>query len=135
MKMIINPLNRTRTIGVKVNQDSYEALRTFAEKQGKPLGEWCREKLLEAAKPPTPSPTEHALMAEIAATQNITVRLLYEMAIGRKLSRDRVQEVLDSAHTAKYGDADERLEQALARPGGSRPAMSSPAEREEVIEP
>jgi hypothetical protein len=53
-------------------------------------------------------------MAEIAATQNITVTLLYEMANGRELSRERVQEILDSAHAAKYGDADERLRQALA---------------------
>jgi hypothetical protein len=53
-------------------------------------------------------------MAEIAATQNITITLLYEMAEGRKLSRERVQEILDSAHAAKYGDADERLKHALA---------------------
>jgi hypothetical protein len=53
-------------------------------------------------------------MAEIAATQNITVTILYEMANGRKLSRERVQEILDSAHAAKYGDADDRLKHALA---------------------
>ena len=110
----MNPLNRTKTIGVKVTQDSYEGLKTVAENQGKPLAEWCREKLLEAGKGRALSLAERALMAEIAATQNVTVTLLYEMANGRKLSRERVQEILDSANATKYAIADERLRFALA---------------------
>jgi len=117
----MNPLNRTKTIGVKVSQDSYHELQAIAEKHRRPLSEWCREKLLEAANGPMPTPAEHALMAEIAATQNITVSLLYDMANGKKLNREHVQEILKSAHAAKFGDADERLKLALEnlqRPSG-----------------
>lgn len=122
----MNPLNRAKTIGVKVNQTSYDELRAVAEKQGKPLAEWCRDKLVENGKSRVPSPTEHALMAEIAATQNITVTLLYEMANGAKLSRERVQEILDSAHAAKYADADQRLELARSRANKGRHTMMNP---------
>ncbi len=105
--------NRTRRIGVRVQEAVFDRIRQCAANHGKTASEWCSERLSEIARG-VPSVFEQALMAEIAATQNITITLLYEMAEGRKLSRERVQEILDSAHAAKYGDADERLKHALA---------------------
>jgi hypothetical protein len=104
----------TRGVSPKFTESDYHRLQSFADRDGKCLGEWCRDKLLEFLERPSVNAPARALMAEIAATQNITITLLYEMAEGRKLSRERVQEILDSAHAAKYGDADERLKHALA---------------------
>ena len=41
-----NPLNRSKTIGVKVSETAYEMLRGVAECKGKTLSEWCRERIL-----------------------------------------------------------------------------------------
>ena len=111
--MILKPTNRTRQIGVRVQDAVFDRIRQCASNHGKTPGEWCSERLFEIARG-NPSVFEKALMAEIAATQNITVKLLYEMASGRKLSRERVQEILDSAYATKYEEAEERLKNALS---------------------
>jgi len=74
-----NPLNRTKTIGIKVNEAAYESLRWVAEGQGKPLGEWCRDRVMEATAPPGPRPTDFTLMAELTATQAILIDFLCVM--------------------------------------------------------
>jgi hypothetical protein len=68
----MNPLNRTKTIGIKVSESAFEALRKVAEGQSKPLGEWCRDTLMKAALPPPPQPSELAMVAEITATQAVS---------------------------------------------------------------
>src|SRR5713101_7187020 len=102
-------------IGFRVSQATFDQILLRADKEGKPANDWCRERVLEAAKQPLPSPAEHALMAEVTATQNIAISLIYEMASGKELTRDRVQQILDAAHAAKYRDADERLRHASGR--------------------
>ena len=63
----MNPLNRTKMIGIKLSESSFEALCKIAQSQGKSLGEWCRDILMKAVLPPPPRPSELALVAEISA--------------------------------------------------------------------
>jgi hypothetical protein len=100
-----NPLNRRKTIGVKVSETAYERLRDVAESQGKNLGEWCRERILEAADPPVPSVTDFALMAEVAATQVMLIDMLSLIGRDGKLSPQKAQEIVDKAHDEKFDEA------------------------------
>jgi hypothetical protein len=104
----------TRSVTTKLTETDYHRLLTLADRDRKRLGEWCRDKLLELLERPSVDPSARALMAEIAATQNIAVTMLYELANGMKLSRERVQAILNGAHAAKFGDADERMKLALS---------------------
>jgi hypothetical protein len=52
------------------------------------------------------------LLAEISATQDIAVNLLYAMATEEKLTKERVQEITSAAHASKYRVADELLKSA-----------------------
>lgn len=100
-----NPLNRAKTIGVKVTEAAYERLRGVAESKGKTLGEWCRERILEAADPPVPRVTDFALMAEVAATQFMLIQMFCAVGRDGKLSTQKAQEIVDKAHREKYEEA------------------------------
>ena len=100
-----NPLNRSKTIGVKVSETAYEMLRGVAESKGKTLSEWCREQILEAAEPPVPSISDFALMAEVTATQAMLIDMLSLMGRDGRLSTQKSQEIVDKAHDEKYDEA------------------------------
>ena len=100
-----NPLNRAKTIGVKVSETAYEMLRGVAESKGKSLGEWCRERILEAAEPPVPRFTDFGLMAEVVATQFMLIQMLYFIGRDGKLTTQKAQEIVDKAHNEKYKEA------------------------------
>jgi hypothetical protein len=98
----VNRLNRTRTIGVKVSENCFAELRAVAEAQGKPLCEWCRDKIMEAAQPLRPAPSDYALMAELTATQAILIDLLCVLGRDSRISTEKAQEIVDAAHNSKY---------------------------------
>jgi len=106
--------NRIKRIGVRVNEAAFEFLRERANVESKTVSEWCSDRLTELARG-SPSPFQQALMAEIRATQVITVNLLFTSATNGKLTRESIQQVIDAAHATKYKEASELLKQALAR--------------------
>ena len=111
---MMNPLNRTKTIGIKVSESAFEALRRVAESQAKPLSEWCRDTLMRAAQPPAPRPSELAVVAEISATQAILIDML--CILGRdKMTIQKAQEIVDRAHNAKFKEAVQLLRFAYSR--------------------
>jgi hypothetical protein len=100
-----NPLNRSKTIGVKVSETAYEMLRGVAESKGKTLSEWCRERILEAAEPPVPRIADFALMAEVTATQAMLIDMLSLIGRDGRLGTQKSQEIVDKAHDEKYAEA------------------------------
>jgi predicted DNA-binding protein len=100
-----NPLNRRKTIGVKVSETAYERLRDVAESQGKTLGEWCRERILEAVEAPVPSVTDFALVAEVAATRVMLIDMLSLIGRDGRLNPQKAQEIVDKAHDEKFDEA------------------------------
>jgi hypothetical protein len=109
-----NPLNRTKTIDIKVSETAYDALRRFAESQGKPLSEWCRDAIMAASKPPTARPSDYALMAEVEAVEAMLIDMLLALARGQ-LNTQKAQEIVDKAHNAKFKEAVELLRYAHSR--------------------
>ena len=106
--------NRIKRIGVRVNQAAFERLRDRADVESKTVSEWCSDRLTELAQG-SPSTFQHALMAEIRATQVITGNLLFTLATNGKLTRESIQQVVDAAHATKYKEAGDLFKQAFAR--------------------
>jgi hypothetical protein len=118
----------TRPIGLKLQEADFNRLQILADRDGKRLGEWCRERLLAALDQPVASPIEQVLLAEIAATQNITISLLYAYARDGQLPEAKVRETLDRARREKYAQAAELLRQAGSVPWLA-PAISDKSAR------
>lgn len=102
----------TRSMTAKFTEPDFDRLRNVAESEGKQLAEWCRDRLLGLVAQPAISPWQQVLLAEIAATQNITISLLYAYARDGQLPEAKVRETLDRARREKYAQAAELLRQA-----------------------
>lgn len=62
---------RTKSIGVRVSESDFTKLQEIADLNGKPLGEWCRDVLLEVARHPAGTPIEQAVLAELIGLRTI----------------------------------------------------------------
>ncbi len=99
----------TEHIGFRVSHAILERIRQRAEADGKIVSDWCRERAIQAADQRTFSPSEYALVAEIAATQSILIDLLCSLGHDGKLSQQKAQAIVDAAHRTKYMEAAELL--------------------------
>ncbi|MGH9398258.1 MAG: hypothetical protein ACRD18_15575 [Terriglobia bacterium] len=107
--------HRTKHVAVRVSQQAYDRLRSLAESEQKPLREWCRDRLLEVLKGPSVTPADHAVLAEIAATQDIVVGLVCALGREGRLTPQKAQEIVDAAHNRKYRDVAALLKYAHSR--------------------
>lgn len=121
--MSLKATNRTKRIGIRVDEAAFERLRERADAESKTVSEWCSDRLTEVARG-SPSIFQQALMAEVSATRAITINLLFALAANGKLTREGVQQVVDTAHAAKYKEAGELLKQVSAR---TQPRRVEPA--------
>jgi hypothetical protein len=114
-KVSEKPLNRTQHVAFRVSEQDYQHLSTTARRDSKPLREWCRDKVLEAARPASPTPGQHAILAEILATQDILVGLLCAMGRDGRLTPQKAKEIADAAHERKYRDVAALFKEAESR--------------------
>jgi len=112
----------TKHIGFRVRESAFDDIERLAESDGKSVNDWCRDRLLSFLTLPSASLTGNALLAEIAATQSITVSLLFAFARDGKLPEAKVREILDRARNDKFAQAAELLRQAslAVRPSESQ---------------
>ena len=101
---------RTKSIGVRVTETDFARLKTLADAQGKPMGEWCREVLLAIAEGPEPRPGEQTLLAEVLALRTILLNVLFSIGSGKTLRPEEMQELIERADRDKLKKALERLE-------------------------
>jgi hypothetical protein len=94
----------TESIGLKVTKDQLGSLKKLADQSEKPLGEWCRERVLETLRGVPPTPAQYAILAEILAVQDTLVGLLCAMGRDGRLSPQKAKEIVDAAHERKYRD-------------------------------
>jgi len=111
---------RTKSIGVRVTEPHFARLQTLADGQGKPLGEWCRDVLLEWAGNKKPSPAEQTLLAEVLGLRTILLNLFFKLANSEPISADDMHHLVERADADKLKKALARLEDAekLMRVGG-----------------
>jgi hypothetical protein len=113
-----------KTIGVRVTEADYARLQTLADAQGKPVGEWCRDVLLELAKNAAgkPRPVDHVLVAELIALRTIVANLVYSFTTGGKVTAEQMRAFVERADETKLKRAADLLAQARlageARPTG-----------------
>lgn len=122
--MIIHSRSNTRTrrIGVRVQEYVFERIRQLATIEGKVSSEWASDQLSAIARG-VPSPFQRAILAEICATQDIVVNLLYAFYSEGKLTKERVQQITSAAHSSKSRAADELLKAVLS---GGRSVHNQP---------
>jgi len=111
---------RTKSIGVRVTEPHFSRLQALADGQAKPLGEWCRDVLLERAENRKPTPTEQTLLAEVLALRTIFLNLFFRLANGEPIKADDMHRLIERADADKLKKALARLEdvEKLMREGG-----------------
>jgi hypothetical protein len=75
-------------MGVRLTEADYSRLQALADAQGKLVGEWCRDVLLEPADHPAGKPIEQALLAEVIALRTIVANLIYSFTSEEFLSKN-----------------------------------------------
>jgi len=105
----------TRAATSKFTEEDFERLQSRAHRDGKCLGEWCRDRLLEVIGDEPPTTSEQALLAEIVAVEDILVDLLCALGHEGKLTSQKAQEIVDAAHERKYRDVPALFKYAHSR--------------------
>jgi hypothetical protein len=111
----------TKAVTPKFTEEDFERLRSLAHRDGKCLGEWCRDRLLEVVDGVPPTTSDHALLAEIVAVEDIVVDLLCAFGHDGKLTSQKAQEIVDAAHERKYRDVPALFKYAHSRNELKRP--------------
>ncbi|HEY6292924.1 MAG TPA: hypothetical protein VI455_15345 [Terriglobia bacterium] len=114
----------TGSVTIKLTKADFDRLQMLADDQQLPLAEWSRDRLVEALN--GSANLRFTLLAEVAATQNITISLLYAYARDGQLPEAKVREILDRARKDKFAQATELVRQAATALGtAARPALPS----------
>lgn len=104
----------TKHIGFRVREEAFSRIEQLADVDGKLVNEWCRDILLRTIDQRTASLTLHALLAEIAASRDIIIRLLFAFASDGRLPEQKVREIIAQTEKQKYESAARLFEQAQA---------------------
>ena len=111
------PAFRTRTIAFRVTDADFDCLRSLAEASQQPLGEWCRDVVLEFAGQPTGTPAEQALLAEVIGLRTIVANLIFTFTSGSAVTADVMAGIVERADRTKVQRAMELLRQLRIGPG------------------
>jgi hypothetical protein len=104
--------HRTKCIGVRVREADFARLQALADAEGKSLGEWCRDNLLERAANRKPNHTEQAaVLSEILALRTIHLNVLFALAKGKDITEEEMNDLIERADAEKSRRAIERLNQ------------------------
>ncbi len=101
-----------KTIGVRVTEGDFTRLQTLSDARGKPLGEWCREVLLEKAETKEQDAVNQILLAELLALRTILLNLSFKLANGEPITAEEMQGLIERADGCKLEKALARIEQA-----------------------
>jgi len=102
---------RTKSIGVRVCEADFNRLQEIADASGKPLGEWCRDVLLELARHPAGSPVEQAMLAELIGLRTIVGNLVYCFTNEGKVTHEQMAGFVERADATKIKRAVEFLKE------------------------
>jgi hypothetical protein len=112
--------HRTKSIGVRVAEADFARLQARADSEGKSLGEWSRDVLLERVQDRQPTRAEQAMVSEILALRTILLNALFSLAKGKAISETEMSELIERADAEKL----KRAMQCLRPPSpGGREGM------------
>jgi hypothetical protein len=104
---------RTRSIGVRVAEADFVRLHAMADSEGKSVGEWCREVLLERVDAPKPTSAEQTMVSEVLALRTILLNVLFSLAKGKVITEGEMTELIERADAEKLNRAIQRLGEAV----------------------
>jgi hypothetical protein len=104
---------RTKSIGVRVAEADFARLQARADSEGKSLGEWSRDVLLERVQDRQPTRAEQTIVSEILALRTILLNALFSLAKGKVISEAEMSELIERADAEKL----KRAIQCLRQPG------------------
>jgi hypothetical protein len=104
----------TRHIGFRVREETFSRIEELADSDGKLVNEWCRDMLLRTIDQRTDSLALHALLAEIASSRDIIIRLLFAFASDGRLPEQKVRDIIAQTEKHKYESAARLFEKAQA---------------------
>jgi len=103
---------RTKSIGVRVTEADFARLQARADGDGKSLGEWSRDVLLERVENPGPTRAEQTMVSEVLALRTILLNVLFSIAKGKVISEAEMSDLIERADAEKLKRAIQRLGQA-----------------------
>ena len=92
---------RTKSIGVRVAEADFARLQARADSEGKSLGEWSRDVLLERVQARQPTRAEQTMVSEILALRTILLNALFSLAKGKVISETEMSELIERADAEK----------------------------------
>ena len=101
--------HRTKSIGVRVAEADFARLQAMADSEGKSLGEWSRDILLERVEACTPTHAEQTLVSEVLALRTILLNVLFSLANGKDVSEAEMARLIERADAEKLKKAMQRL--------------------------
>jgi len=104
---------RTKSIGVRVAKADFARLQAIADSEGKSLGEWSREILLERVEVRKPTQAEQTMVSEVLALRSILLNVLFSLAKGKVISEGEMTELIERADAEKVRKAIQRLGQPV----------------------
>ena len=118
----MNHKNRTRSISCKVKEEQYRSLQELADREGRPLGEWCREVIVGAIGNGghRAEAFPKLILEELAALRGIVSSVIYDLATGSSLSVERMNEIIAHADQTKFERAAQIISQLLKRQPDTR---------------
>lgn len=112
-----NHKNRTRSISCKVKEEQYRSLQELADRDGRPLGEWCREVILDSTRNASDAVPLFArgLLEELAALRGIVSSVMYDLATHSSVTEERMNQIIRHAEQTKFERAAHTIDQFLKR--------------------
>src|SRR5262249_41006786 len=117
MKTAMNHKNRTRSISCKVKEEQYRSLQELADREARPLGEWCREVIVGAIGNRGHLSEDFAklILEELAALRGMASSLIYDGPTYSSRGVERMKEIIVYADKAKFERAAQIISQLLKR--------------------
>jgi hypothetical protein len=118
----MNHKSRTRSVSCKVKEEQYQSLQLLADREGRPLGEWCREVILASieGKALLTEAFARLFLEELVALRSIVSSVIYDLASEHSLSVERMNQIIAHADQVKFERAGKIIEQVLKRESETR---------------
>jgi hypothetical protein len=109
---------RTKCIGVRVREADFAQLQSLADAEGKSLGEWSREVLLEKVTGRKRGLADQTVvLSEVLALRTIHLNLLFALAKGKEITEEGMNELIEQADAEKLKRAIARLQKSTTDTG------------------
>jgi hypothetical protein len=106
---------RTKSIGVRVSEADFARLQAMADSEGKSLGEWSRDVLLERVQAHTVTHAEQTVVSEVLALRTILLNVVFSLVNGKDVSAADMARLIERADAEKLKKAIQRLREPCIR--------------------